>query len=206
MGVFKEFIAPDTFKRMAKKTDKAITEVKLGTATVKVRNTVSITEMLALTTSAVDTCFTSDGQYVPEMEDFAIKCGIIATYTNVQLPEELNEQYDVVYKTTLFDDIIGYINPVQYREIEYGVKARIENMIDADIMAIRNKYDKLADALSKFDEQITAMFSGIEPGMLQDFVQAIGSNGLDEEKLARAFLSHKEGSGKQEPPLYLVDE
>lgn len=62
-----------------------------------------------------------------EMVDFAFRANVIMTYTNIELPNDLDEQYRLLYAGDLYGFILKNINEEQIASIKYAVELRINN-------------------------------------------------------------------------------
>ena len=63
--------------------------------------------------------------YRPEMLDFAIRVWTVMSYALVELPDDAEEQYYLLYTTDLYDTVKKYINSGQFDAILSAVKAEL---------------------------------------------------------------------------------
>jgi len=67
--------------------------------------------------SIINCCTTSEGEFVPEMVDMAMRACIVTTYASVDLPDDIDEQYKLLYHSTLFDTVKSNVNQAQINHI-----------------------------------------------------------------------------------------
>lgn len=60
--------------------------------------------------------------FMPELLDFLFKSNIITEYSQVELPIDIKDRYDVVYSSDLFDIISNSINSEQVSSIKQIIK------------------------------------------------------------------------------------
>lgn len=157
---------------------------------VTIKRNLSMPEMMQFVQDVVDMCFTTDGTYIPEVMDFAIKSGILTYYANFTLPDNLEKQYWMTYATDAVDMVCKHINMIQLQEMVNGANRKIDHLCDTDVIATKAKLTELSSAFSKMGEQFSDMFGGVSAEDVQKVVGAIGKNGMDEEKIVSAYLQH----------------
>ena len=64
-----------------------------------------------------------DGQVAVELVDFAIRMNIISSYAFVNLPEDIESLYAIVYTSDLYDTICANVNNKQIEDIKRSVYA-----------------------------------------------------------------------------------
>lgn len=157
---------------------------------VTIKRNLSMPEMMQFVQDVVDMCFTTDGTYIPEVMDFAIKSGILTYYANFTLPDNLEKQYWLTYATDAVDMVCKHINMIQLQEMVNGANRKLDHLCDTDVIATKEKLTELSSAFTKMGEQFSDMFGGVSAEDVQRVVGAIGENGMDEEKVVSAYLQH----------------
>lgn len=98
---------------------------------VDVMRTIPLDVMQAFVRNASDACFGEDGEYHPELEDFATRLGVLIAYTNLAMPKDPAKQYALCYGTPVFDEIVNTINSSQYYDIISSIERRVQSIRDA---------------------------------------------------------------------------
>ena len=84
---------------------------------LKVNQILSFDEFRALIRNIAKDCSSPDGEVVFELIDFAIRVNILLSYAFVDLPNDPNTLYYVIYCSDLFDVVCRAINQRQLQSI-----------------------------------------------------------------------------------------
>ena len=94
------------------------------TAEMYVKTFLTLTEFRQLIDTIIQTCSMEDGALVYELVDFATRVNIIAAYALIELPEDIDELYYVVYESDLYDAVVKNANQWQIDSIVKSVDAQ----------------------------------------------------------------------------------
>lgn len=155
---------------------------------LNIRHTLTLEEMLTFADSVTNSCFGEDGAYLPELKDFAIRVATLLSYADISLPEDPERKYAICYRTDLFRTVQEHIELDQYNEMIHAIDEKIEHMAESNVQMIYRKADEAAEAISGMVEKVGALFENIDEQDLRNLVSAIGSGGLDEQKIVQAYL------------------
>ena len=158
---------------------------------IEVSRTVPFALAAEIVVRAANACFNADGEYLPENSDFAFRLCVIDAYTNIDLPEEIEAQNRLLYGTDLWGAVIRMISEDQLNLIEYGINRRVKARLDTNRAEFERGVNEVITGLQQLSEQFTGMMDGIEPDDLRRMVQAIGENGIDEEKIVQAVVAEQ---------------
>lgn len=136
-----------------------------------------------------DACFGEDGEYKPEIRDFALKICCVEAYTNVRLPSDnVEHQYDIVYGTDLFDVMFQVIDSCQLNEIMDAVQDRIDVRNEANRVLFESELNHMMKTIGELGAQITDLFGSVSAEDIQNMVKALG-DGVDEGKLVSEVVA-----------------
>lgn len=139
-----------------------------------------------------DACFDENGEFSPEIRDFALRLCCVEAYTNVRLPEyNVEHQYEIVGRSDLWSIMLRVIDSDQMDEICNAIQDRIDARLDANRAAFEREINKLTQALDEMGKQVTELFGSVSPEDLQALLGAIGEHGVDEEKLVKAVVAEQ---------------
>lgn len=155
---------------------------------VAIKHNLSFTEMLEFVNDVVMSCFQDDGDFVPEVMDFAIKSNILSKYANFSLPDKLEHRYEIIYNSDAVDFVCQNINMQQLREITASIDRKISYLCNTNVMNIQKQMMELVSAFENMQQKTTDMFSNFTPDDLVKIMGAIEEGGLSEEKVVRAYL------------------
>lgn len=155
---------------------------------VAIKHNLSFTEMLEFVNDVVMSCFQDDGDFVPEVMDFAIKSNILSKYANLSLPDKLEHRYEIIYNSDAVDFVCQNINMQQLREITASIDRKISYLCNTNVMNIQKQMMELVSAFEDMQQKVTDMFSNFTPDDLVKIMGAIDDGGLNEEKVVKAYL------------------
>lgn len=121
------------------------------------------------------------------LDDFFIRKNIISRYTDYVLPDDINECFDIVYNTKLYDKTVeklGFDNK-QHEILMAGIKEQIkfEKTRCANKTKLDDLFDTIIDVVQKIDGKIDIAKIG---GILEKLNKL---EKIDEKALAEAVLS-----------------
>ncbi len=162
-------------------------------ARVEVKPALSYPEMLAFVDFVVDACFDKEmGTYRPELCDFAIRYAVIEMYTNIELPEDDSDRYDIVYgNEELFHKIIGVINDAQFNAMADAIDKKIDALVEANANEILQNMNALYNTVIGLVDMFNKQFEGIDEDDLKKMVNAIANSNLDETKFVESYMDNK---------------
>ena len=88
---------------------------------VIVRSMITLDEMQELVSLVWEQCW-DEASVHPELADFLLRRAVIVFYTNVNLPESVEEQYAYLYGTDLYEKVTPCISVSQLKSIEDALK------------------------------------------------------------------------------------
>ena len=158
---------------------------------ITIKTELNMNECIEFEKIASENCFSELGEYLPEMLEFTVGIATVLTYTDLELPDNIEDKYKIIMCTDLVDSIAAYINKEQYGRLMSCLDERIEYKITSHIDTIRRQVDELYLNAESLFSRISEIFEGINPEDLRTMISAVGANGVDEEKILKAYLSQK---------------
>lgn len=178
-------------QNIADKINSSVVPIEWNTLNVKVKQSLGLNECIEFAKNASELCFSKDGDYMPEMLKFSIGYTTVVMYTDLVLPEDLNDKYKIVTQTDIINRITEVIDKVQYESLMYAIDERIDYKLNSNIDAVSRQidilYGKAEDTFTKFSE----MFAGIDVDEFKNIMTTISQSKLDEGKLMEAYLKYK---------------
>ena len=87
-----------------------------------IRPLLTMQEVTQFVDSVMTTCHDKERDlFFPEMIDFAFRVNVVMRYACVKLPEDVDEQYRLVYATDLYETIRCKINQSQLNALWYTI-------------------------------------------------------------------------------------
>ena len=163
--------------------------IKWNGIDVIINPTLSLKEVLTFVDNVVQTCFSdSEGAYIPEVKDFAIKKCILEMYANFDLPSNVEECYSFIYNSDAVDFVISHINNSQLMEIVQSSEEKMKHLAQANIEMVNRQMNELYTAFDNLQKQITGIYENIDIDDVSNLVSAIANGHIDEEKMVKAFI------------------
>ena len=97
-------------------------KVQWHSSEITIRQLLTIQEFIELVRKILDDCRTPDGGIAIELIDFSTRVNIISAYAYVDLPENSEKLYYVVYGSDLYDKVCSVANKAQLESIAQSVR------------------------------------------------------------------------------------
>lgn len=155
---------------------------------VVVKTLLSFQEMMEFADRVKANCFV-DGEYLPEVRDFAIRDCIVDMYSNIRLPDNIEHKYEILYRTDICQEIVKYVNSDQYEQLLVAIDDKITAASESNTEGLRLRIEEIAHELDNMVTEAGALFDGIDKSDIETIFEAVKSSGkIDEEKIARAYM------------------
>ena len=138
--------------------------------------------------NTVNACFNDNDEYIPLNKTFVFRSMILTAYTDIELPDELAEQYALVFGTDIFSVVVAAANNDQLSEIAAGIDDIIEYRKSASVDAVRSSVIEMQKELSSLVDQMGSVYGSVTPDDIQNLIGAISNSKLDEKKLVDAIV------------------
>lgn len=168
---------------------------------IAIKGGLSLLDILKIADNVASFCFMDDGEYIPELKDFFFKRELIETATNIELPEDVAECYDLIMNSDLgkWVDYTFCENLEVYKDLIPNLYAviqdKIDYMADSGLALLRSRMDALVYAIENLSTQSEDMFSKVSPDDMEKLISSVDSLGkIDEEKLVKAFTEQEKKS------------
>lgn len=137
-------------------------------------------------------CFNDEtGEYVPEVRSAITQHEIIEFYTNIELPESIEEAYDLIYHSGIIDVVMKHIDKRQIGEINSSINKKVKHIAQSNISSISAKTEDLLSAVDNLQEQFQKLFSEVNSDDMKNMMTSLAKNGLNEKNLVQAYLDTK---------------
>lgn len=184
--------------------DKVLKEQAVDIATeqwfgneVKIKHTLSFSEMLAFVDDVVSSCFHTTGGYMPELQEFVVKSNILTRYANFNLPDNLEHRYALLYNTDAVDVVIRHVNQKQLDDILESISEKISYLCESNIAAIERQMNEVVSAFTELQKKTEAMFANITPDDISKLTSAMADGQFSEERLVKAYTNQMKGDADE---------
>lgn len=159
--------------------------------TIVITPTLSIVDMMEFVASVVESCFSDDGDYLPEIRSFAMGKNVLERYANFRMPANAQKCYDLIYRSDAVEFVTEFVNERQLADIESAIDEKINYRLDTMADHVRARLEEFAGAMANLEEQTKHVFDGLSEEDMKKLVGAIEQGGMSEEKLVAAYLDQK---------------
>jgi hypothetical protein len=115
-------MAEEDVLRLADEGDIKFKRVNWHNTKLIVRTCLSSEEYEDTVRNILDYCRTGDGGMAVEMIDFAERANIIAAYALLEMPQDYEKLFRVVYASDLYETVCGAVSKAQVDAIKRSVK------------------------------------------------------------------------------------
>ena len=102
--------------------DSGAIQVRWHGVIIIVRKLLSLDEVQTFVRTVLERCWSGEA-YVMEAVDFELRVATIVYYSNVMLSSNIDEVYEFVYGTDLYDTVVNYVNEGQLKAIKEAIDA-----------------------------------------------------------------------------------
>jgi len=152
-------------------------------------------EMLAFVNDIVSMVVVEEeGLYLPELFDLAVRRATVEAYTDYKLPGEIDEIYDILYNSTLYDYLLA---PFNFKHNEHLIdieqhsaavdasRKKVEFLVGK--MTPETKLDELLKVAADTLTNLNATFSGVA---MSSLTSALGKiNDIDASDVVKVIIN-----------------
>ena len=179
--------------------------------TITIRRTLPLKDMMQFVQNVVSSCIDKEkSEYVPEIKNFAIRSEVLTNYANFNMPSNVEKQYELVYCTDVYNQVIEHIDTRQLAEIEDAIDSHIDHEIKMIQSVVATKTNELLLRVEEMIEQFSNIFGGINSDDFNGVVKKLSEmDGITEESIAKAVLGvqrdEQEVSGDDEGKVIAIN-
>lgn len=171
---------------------KATTIVDWNGLNITINRILSLKSMMTFVDSVIKNCFgKEDGEYRPEVKDFAVRNCIIKHYTNISLPSNIEKRYDLLYRSDLLNTVMNNIDQSQFSAMVRAIEEKLSHLAQANIEAINRQMNELYTSFANLGKQL----SGVDAEALNGVMNALSNGKIDETKIVREVMNYKDKTG-----------
>lgn len=189
-------ISINAFEQAVSENYEEFTTIEWRGLSVIIKHNLSLKDMLAFVDAVTKNCFSEENAtYMPEIKDFATRSCIIEYYTNISLPSNVEKRYELLYRSSILNDIVQHIDKLQFDAMLEAIEYKTAHLAQANIEAITGQMNELYSLFGNLQKQFEDSFGNIDEGAVAGVINAL-SNGMDEDKIVRAVLAAKNNKGE----------
>lgn len=150
------------------------------------KDIILLQDMLEFVNDVVELCFDSEGNYVPELYDFAIRREVVMKYTTIEMPDDAEMQYKILFATSLFDIVMEYVNKKQFNEMIRAIDRKLKYTSDARTMQAHAEIQKIVDTFGSLNKNVQVAMEKISDVDLSELFEKLSR--IDEHKIVGEYI------------------
>ena len=150
------------------------------------KDIILLQDMLEFVNDVVELCFDSEGNYVPELYDFAIRREVVMKYTTIEMPNDAEMQYKILFATSLFDIVMEYVNKKQFNEMIRAIDRKLKYASDARTMQAHVEIQKIAETFGSLNKNVQVAMEKISDVDLSELFEKLSR--IDEHKIVGEYI------------------
>lgn len=174
-----------------------ITTERWNEIDITIKRTISLGDMLSFVNDVVASCFQDNGEFMPEVLDFAIRSNIILKYSNVSLPDNLEHRYAILYCTDIVNFVRGYADQEQVDEIINAIHQKVDYLCNTNVRAIQSKLNELISAFDNLQSKTADVFNNISSEDVAKLASVLSSGDLSEDKIVAAYMDRVKADAQE---------
>ena len=136
-----------------------------------------------------------DNEYNPANVDLAIFNEMMGMYTNIDLPETLDEVHKLFVLTDLEQIITANIDQMQFKYLLRIIDENIKFLNEMRMNNVRQDAEKALDAVKQLTDVIENMNEYVSSDELDSVLKTLTTGKIDEKKLVEAIFETKKQQG-----------
>ena len=164
---------------------------------ITIKRTISLGDMLSFVNDVVASCFQDNGEFMPEVLDFAIRSNIILKYSNVSLPDNLEHRYAILYCTDIVNFVRGHADKEQVDEIIKAIHQKVEYLCNTNVRAIQSKLNELISSFDNLQSKTADVFDNISSEDVAKLASVLASGELSEDKIVAAYMDRVKADAQE---------
>lgn len=133
-----------------------------------VKTRLTVEEMLSFVKFVVDSSIDAESaSYMPESKDIATRHMVLETYANFEIPDNLSDEYKLLYWTPIYNEILRVIDQDQYCDIMNTIAEQIRFRVDTITSTAASKIHEMLSQLSEAVLSSATALGDIDPNDLK---------------------------------------
>ena len=127
------------------------------------------------------------------------RCSLVEFYTNIKLPEPIEEKNQIVYGTDIIDLILQNIDAGQFRAIMDSIEKKVNYFVDTNLKRVEDKAEAFLGEIIEQCEELNKAFSEIDAREMASFIKSMTEMNFDEKAVISAAAGIKQKMNQEQP-------
>lgn len=165
-----------------------------------IKRTLTAMEMLQIVENVTRGSFNDDNaSFTPELTDFVFLREVVEKYTNVDIPQDVEDLYALLYRTDIIDVIMDNINGRQFTKMYNAITTKIKYISETNVERIAAQMGDAVKQITDLVSNFASIMDGVTADDVTNLISAVsGIGSIDEAKLVDAVIGHQAKQDGQE--------
>lgn len=173
-----------------------VIDIETGNETfcVEFKRTLNLDEVIKFVDNVTSTVFgiTEDNLevqfYAPEYLDYMIRYCTLTMYANCSMPKNINSQYEILYGTEIYENIIREINGAQFIQIKDAIDRKISYILSSE-NSVKSSIDDVIKGVKSYFNSTQETIGKYDLSEIMSFVNTVSnSKGFNADNVVNAVL------------------
>lgn len=115
--IMEKILSLNELKRNVGSPSEIVKSTRWHTSTIFIKYMLPLKEYIDIVHKIITYCTNSDGNIAIELLDFSTRINIISSYVFVELPEDIDELFNIAYNSGLYEIACSVANEAQIKSI-----------------------------------------------------------------------------------------
>lgn len=185
-------VAYETIKEIINERCQQVETLDWYGADITVQKVIPFQTVSWIVRTVADACFNRDtGEYMPEMMNIVLRLCVMNAYTDIELPDDPEEQNLMLFGTGLWDQVTALIDEDQLGTIELAANRRVEARLDTNRAEFEHAVNTVVESMEELGSQMAGLLNDVTPDDIRKMIAAVGENGFDEAKIVQAVVAEQ---------------
>lgn len=178
--------------------DQLDTEIEFHGVKFRVRNKISLEEMIAFVDGVASSCHDTGFEYMPELFEYTFRLMVVRYYTDLPVPQDSSPSYAMMFIEGLFEAILEHVSEDQIKDIRNSIHRKVEYSINTTIKELEREATDIIAKVGGVYEDLSAHLTNLSAKDWSTLIESFAGGGFSEEKLMEAYLKSKEKEEAQD--------
>ena len=161
--------------------------VEWNNLNLNIKNILTLNEVIEFMEAVTMTCFV-EGDYRPEFKDFAMRCVVAELYVDIELPDDVDDKYSLMFNTDLYEVITSNCDKEFFKNLKSSVESRLDYLKEVNIDSFRKDLVDNLEELSDIEAKIRNAFQDVNENDIGKFLSVVSKGEINEKNIAKALV------------------
>ena len=186
----------EVLNSLLKELEPKVVQKEWNGITINIKDKLTNVDAIRFTKVVTDLCFAESGEYLPEVFEYAYNYAVVSFYSDILLPNTIEDQYKILMFTDLVQEILNCVDSKQFESIFDATNEKIDFKVKTEIDAVKKQAEDMIHAVDSLLTKFNDTFGEFNDKEIKGLVKALSSGKIDEKKIMDAYLDTKNSKRK----------